>query len=152
MKLFYQLLGIAIGFVIGILTAISSLMVFGLWVYSDTKKKPRGSTYKPRSYSPGTTKERSANSLRPEFDTQAEADEMLTMLRNLVDEYGYTTFSDLKAGMGFAPVFEDDSWGWVNLKDVYALQVSHPNESTKYVLKMPEPVKLTIATLNQKEK
>lgn len=45
MKLIHQILGLILGFIIGILTALSGLGVLGLWIYSDTKKNPP----KPRS-------------------------------------------------------------------------------------------------------
>lgn len=40
MKLIYQILGLILGFIIGILTALSGLGVLALWIYSDTKKNP----------------------------------------------------------------------------------------------------------------
>jgi hypothetical protein len=133
MKLFYQIFGIIIGFVIGILTATTSVSIFAFWVYSDTKKS---TGKKFTGYRPGRTNDSKTdreNPLEHKYKTREEAEEVMDLLLDLQKEIGQVTLNDLSTALGITATFEDLKWGWKSLDDVYITT----KDDTHYAIVFP---------------
>lgn len=140
MKLIHQILGLILGFIIGILTTLSGLGLLGLWVYSDTKKNPpkyRGNLYQPR---PGPTygvKNPYKFPLDHVYSSRSEAEQMLTALGSYISADGKVYLAELKTLLGEPPTLPDKLYGWTDLSQARTLQIRDG-----YVIEFPDPVKL----------
>lgn len=147
MKLIHQILGLILGFIIGILTTLSGLGLLGLWVYSDTKKNPpkyRGSLYHPR---PGATygseshksppKERVGYPLEHVYESLSEAEGVLTSLRSLISAKGWVHLTDLNHAIGRESTMADWNYGWMDLSRARTTKTRDG-----YIIEFPDPVKL----------
>jgi hypothetical protein len=69
--------------------------------------------------------------------TQAEAYQVLDALEKLVMEYGTATVADLYDLVDITGTFQDDKWGWTNLRG------SRPiHQRQGYLLSLPQPIEL----------
>lgn len=57
------------------------------------------------------------------FETQYDADDTLTNMKNILDEYGYVTVADLYAMCGVVTNYKDNKKGWCSLDDAYVIKV-----------------------------
>lgn len=137
MKLFYQLLGLVLGFIIGILTATSSLAVLGLYIYSTDRKTKNIK----RDYS-GPKMNKQPNPFEHKYESRKEAEEVLDMLMQLITEEGFTTVSDLKIALGMSPTFADSKQGWKSLSGVTVSRVDNPGKAPTFLVNFPELINL----------
>lgn len=143
MKLIHQLLGLILGFIIGILTAASSVGVFALWVYSDTKKNSPKSTgqkyYKPQPEKREFYREQEdvMNPLGRIYPNRAAAEFVLDRLNSIItnDEVP-ATVADLHVSIGHPATFKSQMFGWKNLDGVSVKKLSED----RYYIEFPEPV------------
>ena len=69
--------------------------------------------------------------------TRAEAEEVLTLLNEMVDQYGTTSVGDFYDLCGITGEFTDNRYGWDNLRNARVLRVREG-----YVLDLPKPIVL----------
>lgn len=138
MKLIHQILGLILGFIIGILTALSGLGVLGLWIYSDTKKnppKPRSSYGSESHKSP--PKERVGYPLEHVYESLSEAEDVLTSLRSLISAKGVVHLTELNHAIGRESTMADWNYGWMDLSRARTTKTRDG-----YIIEFPDPVKL----------
>lgn len=69
------------------------------------------------------------------FDDRREAEDVLTMMVDLVDQYGQVTVADLYDLVGQTSSFTDYKWGWDNLSSASVARVRDG-----YSLKLPRAI------------
>lgn len=72
------------------------------------------------------------------FESRPDAEEVLSNLVDLVDQYGVATVSDFYTAAGLESAWADNKWGWDNLS---SSEVKRDREG--YVLVLPKPEQLT---------
>lgn len=136
MKLIHQILGLILGFIIGILTTLSGLGLLGLWVYSDTKKsKP---TYRGTNHRKSPPTEREEYPLEHVYESLFDAEEMLTMLRAYISNEGKVYLSDLKTSLNQKASLVDQLSGWTDLSKARIVKL----REDQYIIEFPDPVNL----------
>lgn len=137
MKLIHQILGLILGFIIGILTALSGLGVLGLWIYSDTKKNPPKPTGQKREFY--REQEDVMNPLGYIYPNQAAAEFVLDRLKSIIrDNEAPATVANLHVAIGHPATFKSSQFGWTNLDDVSVKKLSED----RYFIKFPDPVRI----------
>lgn len=71
------------------------------------------------------------------FGTRAEANEVLDKLVDLVDQYDVASVSDLYALVGLAGTFQDEKWGWYDLRSA---RVQMSRGAYCLILPRPQPI------------
>lgn len=145
MKLIHQILGLILGFIIGILTALSGLGLLGLWVYSDTKKNPPKPTRQkyhksqPEKREFYREQENVMNPLGHIYPNQAAAEFVLDRLKSIIrDNEAPATVANLHVAIGHPATFKSSQFGWTNLDDVSVKKLSED----RYFIKFPDPVRI----------
>lgn len=74
-----------------------------------------------------------------EFDdillpSRNDAELVISMLGELIDQYGSASISDLYELVGMTPISTDNNWGWENLETAYSTPVNGG-----YMLRLPRP-------------
>ncbi len=68
------------------------------------------------------------------LDTRQDADEVLTRLLAILDEYESVTVSEYYEIMGVPSEFTDQNYGWTNLRDAVVQRIREG-----YIIDLPEP-------------
>lgn len=109
----------------------------GQYIYS---KEPdyRGYGNHPHNSRRGERPER-RTSTPLEFDdillpSRSDAELVISMMGELIDQYGSASISDLYELVGMTPISTDNNWGWENLEMAYSTPVSGG-----YMLRLPRP-------------
>ncbi len=68
------------------------------------------------------------------LESKAEADEVLSNLVDLIDDYGIASVGDLYDSLGIHSDFTDQSYGWMNLSSASVRRVREG-----YILHLPKP-------------
>lgn len=68
------------------------------------------------------------------LETRGEAEMVLDTLRSAIDKYDMVQVSDLYAAVGISGSWQDDKWGWFDLRDSGVRQVRGG-----YLLELPAP-------------
>lgn len=71
------------------------------------------------------------------LDTRAEAEEILTALLDLVEEYGVVSVADFYDLVGVDSSYTDNNWGWTDLRTASTIR-----DSDGYKIKLPKAVAL----------
>lgn len=71
------------------------------------------------------------------FDSKADAEEVITNLVELIDQYGQATVADLYDSSGLTPEYTMDNYGWTNLSTATSRR-----DRDGYVLDLPRAVLL----------
>lgn len=71
------------------------------------------------------------------LDTRAEAEEILTALLDLVEEYGVVSVADFYDLVGVDSNYTDHNWGWTDLRTASTIR-----DSDGYKIKLPKAVAL----------
>ncbi len=140
MKLIHQILGLILGFIIGILTTLSGLGLLGLWVYSDTKKNPPSRQYKYGSKSKSTPEPEEKKDIFPldyVYQTSVAAENVLRILKSYIEIDGKVSLSHLKSASGFSPNLVDRNYGWEDLSEAHVVA-----DRMGYMIRFPELVYL----------
>ena len=75
----------------------------------------------------------------PMFSKRAEAEEVLTTLTSMLENYKVVSVADLKDIVGEVPTFKDNKVGWTNLKDAIIIRVREG-----YTIQLPKPQDLDV--------
>lgn len=73
----------------------------------------------------------------PIFESRGEAEEVLSNLVDLIEDFGQARISELYDMCGITGQFTDEYWGWLNLS-----QASVKRVRDGYMLELPRPVSL----------
>ena len=93
---------------------------------------PNGKTNDPRGIS---QKARASHDFREIiFETRGEAEKVSDDLSGHVEQYDSATVSDLYDLVGVTGTFQDDKWGWYDLRDTRIRRVKEG-----YLLELPRP-------------
>ena len=71
------------------------------------------------------------------LETKGDAEDVLSQLVGLVDQYGQASVGDMNTLLGITGDFTDQKWGWTNLSSAY---VSRVREG--YLINLPKPIPL----------
>lgn len=69
------------------------------------------------------------------LESRGEAEEVLDTLTELIDKYDVATVADLYEMVNISGSFQDDKWGWVNMRGASVRRVRDG-----YLLDLPRPV------------
>lgn len=125
-------------------------MLFGDGARRTSSKSGVGHTSYNRMYNAGASRD-NRSSDRPtasrtrvdhEFDevileTRGEAEEVMDLLMDLIQNYDVVTVSDLYDSVGISGSYTNDKWGWTNLKGAGIRRVR-----AGYLIDLPRPVAL----------
>jgi hypothetical protein len=122
------------------------------FVYGDTRPRSRSGQHRQRtSYNtpvnrggrsmmlPDQPPHRTSQPIRPLSDdivisTYEDAEQALSGLCELIDDYEMVTVADFKALLGMPSAFVDHKWGWTDLTNVSTTQIRDG-----YLLNLPNP-------------
>lgn len=136
MKTFNLLLGLLLGLIIGLLTALSSILFGLLWFTTVDTDKSTGR--KPTGYSP-STRHKGNSAQRHEYETLAEAEEVLDALVGIIADGKEVRMADLKNALGELTSYQDLKYGW---KDLSQAHITRDLYSRKFRIEWPEPIRL----------
>ena len=134
MRIIHQLLGLVLGFIIGALTAITSVAAFFAWATIDSKSQRRDKYRAPKMDKP----KEEENPLTHLYDTRKEAEEVLDHLIALILEYGAATVQDLRIALGSQSTFAESKKGWKTLQDATV----NLTDKSFYIINFPDPINL----------
>lgn len=131
MKLIHQIVGLILGFIIGLLTSFSIVAGFLIWFLADTKKNPSSYKKMPKT-------EDTLDKLEYLVETRAQAERVLDAIIEHLVSHDDVSVADIKTFMGVTPTYNDTLWGW---KSAYGFSITPRKLEKKvmYELVIPEP-------------
>ena len=130
--------------------AVSDIVTNGIEMilYGETrgKRSSGASTVSYRSYYDDRRDERSYRETRTRsgysyddliFDTRVEAEEVLSRMDEIIDEYKVVSVADMYDLAGVSSNFTDNNYGWTNIRSAEVVRVRDG-----YVIKMPKALSI----------
>lgn len=133
MRLLYQVVGLILGFIIGLMTAITSLAYFVSKAHYDAK------TREDVKSPPRRGKD---EALDAHYESRLEAEKVLDILSELIMEYGSATVQDLKLTLGLVASFADRQAGWKTLSNTIIQEHLGTDDRRFFTINFPDPITL----------
>lgn len=74
-------------------------------------------------------------------DSRKQADQLLNMLKGLLEHFGLVSIMDVLSSVGRPPTFTDQNWGWNSLDEAEVLEAD-VHGSTFTFIRFPQPVRI----------
>lgn len=128
--LFYQMTGLLVGLVIGLLSTVTALSLGAAYFLSTDKKKDTAGAVYGRKFSA-----KDSDPLEYVYHTEEDAETVLKTLNKHINADGKAFVSDLKSYLGLDSKARDNLMGWTDLtrtrivrvRDGFLIEFSRPS-------------------------